>query len=143
MPGVRSLILGRSGRSFHASVSGLHSLEARRGATGAKTALSKPKITRTAGIVARVDQLRRRVVVSGKVQNVWFRDSCRAEALARDVVGWVRNCPDGSVEAVLQGTPQAVEEMISWCRLGPPRARVDKVEVREEPVGNEVGFSVI
>jgi acylphosphatase len=83
---------------------------------------------------------RRRVVVTGRVQNVWYRDGCRTEALARGVTGWVRNCSAGSVEAVFEGSPEAVSQMISWCRKGPPRARVDDVEVIAEPVQNEVGF---
>ena len=85
---------------------------------------------------------RRRVVVTGRVQNVWYRDCCRTEALARGVTGWVRNCSAGSVEAVFEGSPEAVSQMISWCRKGPPRARVDDVEVIAEPVQNEVGFLV-
>ncbi len=82
------------------------------------------------------------MIVSGRVQNVWFRDSCRSEALARGVAGWVRNRSDGSVEAVFEGPRDAVEQMIAWCRVGPPQARVDDVEVSEEPVGNEVGFVI-
>jgi acylphosphatase len=89
-----------------------------------------------------VDRLRRRVVVSGQVQNVWFRDSCRSEALAHEVAGWVRNCSDGTVEAAFEGSRQAVEHMISWCRVGPPRARVGQVEVSAEPARGEVGFSI-
>jgi acylphosphatase len=89
-----------------------------------------------------VNRERRRVVVIGRVQNVWFRDTCRTEALARDVAGWVRNCPDGSVEAIFEGLTEAVEEMVSWCRVGPPRARVANVQVSEEPVLGEVGFVV-
>lgn len=85
---------------------------------------------------------RRRVIVTGRVQNVWFRDSCRTEALARGVSGWVRNRPEGSVEAVFEGSPAAVEAMITWCRTGPPRARVDRVEVLVEPVEGESGFSI-
>jgi acylphosphatase len=54
----------------------------------------------------------------------------------------VRNCSAGSVEAVFEGSPEAVSQMISWCRKGPPRARVDDVEVIAEPVQNEVGFLV-
>jgi acylphosphatase len=54
----------------------------------------------------------------------------------------VHNCADGSVEAVFEGSEQAVAEMISWCRSGPPRARVDHVEVSPEPVLGEVGFVV-
>jgi acylphosphatase len=89
-----------------------------------------------------MDRLRRRVIVKGRVQNVWFRDSCRNEAVARGIAGWVRNRADASVEAVFEGSPQAVEQMISWCHEGPPRARVDSVEVIPEPVGDEVGFAV-
>jgi acylphosphatase len=62
--------------------------------------------------------------------------------LARGVAGWVHNCADGSVEAVFEGSPQAVQQMIAWCRSGPPRARVDNVEVIVEPVLNEAGFVV-
>ncbi len=89
-----------------------------------------------------MNRQRRRVVISGRVQNVWYRDTCRAEALARDVAGWVRNRPDGSVEAVFEGSREAVEQMVSWCRAGPPRARVDHVEVSEEQVLDEVGFAI-
>jgi len=90
-----------------------------------------------------VSRERRRVVITGEVQNVWFRDSCRTEALARNVTGWVRNRPDGSVEAVFEGSLEAVEQMIAWCRIGPPRAHVDDVEVSREPVRNEVDFAVL
>jgi len=89
-----------------------------------------------------MDRQRRRVIVTGRVQNVWYRDTCRSEALARNVAGWVHNCAAGSVEAVFEGSPQAVDEMIAWCRVGPPRARVDDVEVIAEPVGDEAGFVV-
>ncbi len=86
---------------------------------------------------------RRRVVVSGRVQNVWFRDTCRSEALSRGVKGWVRNRPDGTVEAVFEGRPDSLEEMVAWCRVGPPRARVEAVEVTVEPLQSEAGFSVL
>jgi acylphosphatase len=89
-----------------------------------------------------MDRVRRRAIITGRVQNVWYRDSCRTEALARGAAGWVRNRPDGSVEAVFEGSPQVVEQMVVWCRIGPPRARVDFVEVIPEAVGDEVGFSV-
>jgi acylphosphatase len=89
-----------------------------------------------------VNAQRRRVVVSGLVQDVWYRDSCRSEALARGVAGWVQNRSDGKVEAVFEGTPAAVEQMIAWCRVGPPRAQVDDVEVSGEPVRGETGFVI-
>ena len=82
------------------------------------------------------DVVRRRVLVSGRVQGVWFRDACRREAQARGLGGWVRNLPDGRVEAVFEGAPEAVDVVVAWCHRGPQRARVARVEVREEaPVG--------
>ncbi|HSO98960.1 MAG TPA: acylphosphatase [Solirubrobacteraceae bacterium] len=86
--------------------------------------------------------VRRRLVVRGRVQGVFFRDSVRAEAKANGVRGWVRNRDDGSVEAVFEGEPGAVERVSAFCRAGPPRARVDRVDERdEEPEGLD-GFSV-
>lgn len=82
------------------------------------------------------------MLVTGRVQNVWFRDSCRSEALARGVAGWVRNRPDGSVEGVFEGSRDAVEQMVAWCRVGPSRARVDAVEVIAQPVREEAGFVI-
>ena len=86
--------------------------------------------------------VRRRVVVSGRVQGVWFRDGCAREARARGVDGWVRNRADGSVEAAFEGDPSAVDAVVVWCREGPPRARVHDVEVFDELVADEAGFSV-
>ena len=86
--------------------------------------------------------VRRRVLVSGRVQGVWFRESCRAEALAAGVTGWVRNLSDGRVEAVLEGPPAAVERVVAWCHAGPRRARVDAVEVSEQTPVGEAGFRV-
>ncbi len=82
------------------------------------------------------------MIVTGRVQNVWFRDSCRSEALALGVAGWVQNRSDGSVEAAFEGPREAVDQMIAWCRVGPPQAQVDYVELSEEPVRNEVGFVI-
>jgi acylphosphatase len=83
------------------------------------------------------------VWVSGRVQNVWFRDQCRQEASARGVTGWVRNLPDRRVEAVFEGSPEAVDALVTWCHDGPPRARVAGVEAQEEtPVGEDQGFSI-
>ena len=65
--------------------------------------------------------------VSGRVQGVGYRDALRAEAVARGVTGWVRNCRDGTVEAVLQGDPAAVDAVLAWARRGPPAARVTDV----------------
>ncbi len=86
--------------------------------------------------------IRRRVVVHGQVQGVFFRDTCRREATAQDVAGWVRNRTDGAVEAVFEGSPQAVETMTQWCRSGPRHARVDRVDVADEAPTGEGGFEV-
>jgi acylphosphatase len=88
-------------------------------------------------------RVRRRVVVRGEVQGVFFRDSTRREALERGVAGWVTNRDDGAVEAVFEGPPDAVEAMVEWCRSGPSRANVGDmdVSVEEDPDGLE-GFDV-
>ena len=88
------------------------------------------------------DTVRRRVRVSGRVQGVFFRDSCRRQAVAASVAGTVRNLPDGGVEAVFEGAPAAVEELITWCRRGPRLAEVTSVEVVSEPPEGVTGFSV-
>jgi acylphosphatase len=86
--------------------------------------------------------VRRRVIADGRVQGVWFRESCRKEAVARSVAGWVRNCDDGTVEAVFEGSPAAVEAMIAWCRLGPPHASVTSVVSTDEAAIGESAFRV-
>lgn len=65
--------------------------------------------------------------ITGRVQGVWFRESMRREAERLGVVGWVRNRPDGSVEAVAQGAPEAVDALVEWARIGPPQARVERI----------------
>ena len=76
------------------------------------------------------------------MQGVWYRDSCRREADALGVGGWIRNRADGAVEAALEGDRAAVDKLVAWMRAGPPRAVVTGIEVvDEEPVG-ERGFSV-
>jgi acylphosphatase len=80
--------------------------------------------------------IRRRVVVHGLVQGVFFRDSVRRLARSSDVRGWVRNTLEGTVEAVLEGEPEAVERLVAFCREGPRGARVDSLVVfPEEPEG--------
>jgi acylphosphatase len=82
--------------------------------------------------------IRSRVVVTGRVQGVFFRDMCRDQARAERVNGFVRNRNDGSVEAEFEGFEPAVERMIAWCRIGPPRASVEAVSVeRIETVGEQ------
>lgn len=86
--------------------------------------------------------IRRRVIVRGLVQGVFFRDTVRRHARAADVSGWVRNRPDGAVEAVFEGEPAAVERLVTLCHKGPRGARVDRVEVSaEEPEGLQ-GFRI-
>ena len=84
--------------------------------------------------------IRRRVVVRGDVQGVFFRASAEREAARLHVAGSARNLRDGCVELVLEGAPGAVEAMIAWARLGPPRARVDGVEIVEESPQGVRGF---
>ena len=69
--------------------------------------------------------------IHGRVQGVWYRESMRREAERLGVAGWVRNTPDGSVEAVVQGSAEAVDALIEWSRSGPPQARVDRIELSE------------
>jgi acylphosphatase len=86
--------------------------------------------------------IRRHVVVRGLVQGVFFRDSVRRQATARGVHGWVRNTHDGSVEAVFEGKPEAVERLVEFCRRGPRGAQVDDVEASEESVEGLSGFVI-
>jgi acylphosphatase len=86
--------------------------------------------------------IRRHVFVSGRVQGVWFRDSCRHEARARHLAGWVRNTEDGRVEAVFEGPADDVLTLVNWCMTGPPRAEVTDIEILEEPPAGEVAFRV-
>lgn len=86
--------------------------------------------------------VRYRVVVTGEVQGVWFRESCRRQAVAVGVTGWVRNLRDGSVEAVLEGDPDAVERVMAWMRVGPPHAVVAHLDAHAEPPLGESSFAV-
>jgi acylphosphatase len=87
--------------------------------------------------------VRRRAVVHGLVQGVFFRDSTRQRARQFGVSGWVRNAEDGSVEAVFEGPEDAVERLVDFVRRGPRGARVDRVEVFEEPPEGLTGFRVL
>lgn len=84
----------------------------------------------------------RRVVVHGQVQGVFFRDSCRRAAREAGVSGWVRNLPDGTVEALFEGPDDSVRRMVEWAHHGPPHAFVDRVEVIDEQPSGTVGFAV-
>lgn len=87
-------------------------------------------------------RVRARVVISGKVQGVYFRGTAEDEARSSGLTGWVRNTPDGQVEAAFEGEQAAVEAMIAWCHRGPPAARVTGVTVTWEEPRGERGFSV-
>jgi acylphosphatase len=88
--------------------------------------------------------VRAHVVVSGRVQGVYYRSYAADEARALAIKGWVMNVPGGDVEAVFEGEREAVDEMIAWCWQGSPSSRVDKVEVTwEEATGEYGGFDVV
>ncbi|MGE3620360.1 MAG: acylphosphatase [Acidimicrobiia bacterium] len=89
-----------------------------------------------------MEVVRFRAVVSGRVQGVWYRDSCRRAALDAGVAGWVRNRSDGRVELVAEGAPPAVEALLAWCRQGPPRAEVTDVQLSPEPPEGLAGFAI-
>ncbi len=83
-----------------------------------------------------------RLVIHGRVQGVYFRDSMRREAQNLAVAGWVRNRSDGTVEAAVQGNPTDVDAIVRWARRGPPHAQVEKIEI-EPHEGSYTGFEVI
>ena len=87
-------------------------------------------------------QIRAHVFVSGKVQGVGYRMSTEEVANELELSGWVRNFPDGQVEAVFEGTKQVVEEMIAWCRQGNPPAVVENVAVEYEALEGMRGFEI-
>jgi acylphosphatase len=84
----------------------------------------------------------KRVVVHGRVQGVFFRDSTRQRAQVAGVAGWVANRPDGTVEAVLEGDADAVERVVAFMREGPRGADVDRVDVSDEEPEGLAGFDV-
>ena len=86
------------------------------------------------------ERVARRLRIEGRVQGVWFRESMRREAQAMGITGWVRNRMDGSVEAVVEGTPEAVRAMVEWARRGPDRAEVRRFEDLDEPPGPFAAF---
>ena len=88
------------------------------------------------------ERIRRRVRVTGRVQGVGFRESCRREARRLGVSGVVGNRGDGSVEAVFEGSAPAVEQMVAWCRQGPRSAHVREVVVTVERPTDDVGFGI-
>ncbi len=89
-----------------------------------------------------MERIRVHVWVSGIVQGVFYRASTAEAARSAGLDGWVRNLPDGRVEAVLEGPRDSVERVVDWMRTGPPRAVVESLEAIEEPVEGMAGFTV-
>ena len=88
--------------------------------------------------------IRRHLLIAGRVQGVSFRYYTRQTALKNGVVGWVRNLPDGRVEALIEGGEQDVARTLSWCRQGPDLAQVDRIEIVEQPaVGEFTDFRIL
>lgn len=89
------------------------------------------------------DRERAHVYISGDIQGVFFRDSTRQKANELDLNGWVKNMPDGRVEALFEGTSNAVREMLDWCKEGPTQATVEDVDAEyEQPDEDLSGFEV-
>ena len=86
--------------------------------------------------------VRYRVLISGRVQGVFFRDTCQRVAQERGVAGWVRNLPDGRVEAVFEGSPDDVRHLLDWARQGPRHARVTNLAPHPEPPEGLTTFHV-
>jgi acylphosphatase len=76
--------------------------------------------------------IRVRLVIAGRVQGVWFRDSTRRQAVSLGVTGWVRNLTDGTVEVVAEGAEEGVRKLVQWCHRGPSAAKVTRVDQTEE-----------
>ncbi len=84
-----------------------------------------------------------RVYISGVVQGVFFRAATRRAATDLNLTGWVRNMEDGRVEAVFEGDDEQIDKMLSWCKIGPPAARVENIAAAEEHyTGGFHGFSI-
>jgi acylphosphatase len=87
--------------------------------------------------------VRAHVFVTGKVQGVYYRQNTMETAKANGVTGWVRNLPDGRVEAVLEGDEPGVKRVVEWCQRGPPNAKVENVEEKwEDYAGEFSGFTI-
>jgi acylphosphatase len=83
------------------------------------------------------------LIIYGRVQGVWFRASTQDTARGLKIKGWVRNTPEGNVEAHIQGEESSVEKMLSWCYQGPPGASVDSIDVREvSPLKEYTAFNI-
>jgi acylphosphatase len=90
-----------------------------------------------------LDASRAHIRIRGRVQGVYYRASMVQKAATAGLVGWVRNCADGSVESIAEGNRAAIETLIAWCREGPPGARVERVDVTwEKAAGDFAGFRI-
>jgi acylphosphatase len=88
-------------------------------------------------------KIRAHVFIRGKVQGVYFRQNTKQAATRRGVTGWVRNLPDGRVEAIFEGYNADVNEVIEWCHVGPAKAKVEDVDVRfEKYTGELANFTI-
>jgi len=86
--------------------------------------------------------VRKRLLVTGRVQGVFFRDTCRRVASEAGVAGWATNLPDGRVEVVVEGDPGSVDAVVRWCQEGTAYSRVESVEVADEKPEGTSGFSI-
>jgi acylphosphatase len=89
------------------------------------------KIAQESGAKELMERITRRLIIIGRVQGVGFRFYMERKALEHGVAGWVRNCRDGTVEAMIQGSADAVQAMIAWARRGPPSAVVAEVRIED------------
>ncbi len=90
------------------------------------------------------DKARLHVLIEGRVQGVFFRAYTRDQALSRGLAGWVRNLPDGRVEALFEGPREALNSMLAWCHQGPRYSYVDHVEMEWQPyLGDQQGFRIV
>jgi acylphosphatase len=91
-----------------------------------------------------MENIRMHLIIKGRVQGVWFRDSTRREAIALGVFGWVKNRPDGAVEVLAEGPEAQVKKLASWCHKGPPAAEVSRVhEAAEKWQGEFSSFDIV
>jgi len=81
--------------------------------------------------------IRTHLIIEGRVQGVWFRESTRREAVSLKLTGWVKNRPDGTVEALIEGPEHEVNRLVSWCQKGPPAARVNSIRKEQDNWQNE------
>jgi acylphosphatase len=90
-----------------------------------------------------LDNIQMHVIITGIVQGVFFRAETKKTALENNVTGWVKNCEDGSVEAVIEGTKEDIDKVVQWCHQGPDAAFVGNVEIKEQsPLSNFDSFEV-